>query len=306
MSEQEKQARDKQTKPLAETREQRLSGAEAKAKGRGKPEAAEAVAALAAVVEGKEPEGPAPVPPARFPFLGRPAVRQAGALGLMACLGALVGVGAMAAFIPVAPAPAPVVIAGPDWTKASIFGGQAEPETRRVAADLRALRGSVDGLKDGIERGRQEASQRAGQATDRLDRLQRADQDSASRLAAVAERLERMEKDQNPRLGEIAARLDRIEKQLASVPTAAAPKAAEPSVTGSVVEKTPPKKAPIEGWVLREVYDGSALVEGRNRRLREIAPGQTLPGAGKIESIERRGRTWVVVTDRGIITSQQW
>ena len=35
--------------------------------------------------------------------------------------------------------------------------------------------------------------------------------------------------------------------------------------------------------------------------MREIAPGQYLPGVGEVRSIERRGRSWVVVTSRGII-----
>ena len=70
--------------------------------------------------------------------------------------------------------------------------------------------------------------------------------------------------------------------------------------------KSEAKVTPIEGWVLREVYDGVALIEGRNKRLLEIAPGQSLAGVGRVESIERRGRSWVVVTTRGIITSQPW
>ncbi|HVL72387.1 MAG TPA: hypothetical protein VM434_10955 [Beijerinckiaceae bacterium] len=306
MSDQEKQAREKQPKPLADNREQRL-GAEQKAgaaKGRDKPNAAKAVAALAAVVERKEAPEAAPVPPG---FFARPAVRRAAMLGIALCVGALAGAGAVA-LVPAPEKPAPIVLAGPDWTRTSVFGAKPDlADGRRLGAEIRAVRSGIQEMKEALERNRQEAGQRAAEGAERLDRLHRADEAAAARLAALGERLERMEKERDPRIAEIAARLERIEKQLAtSTPTAAAPKPAEPAATGSVVEKTPAKKAPIEGWVLREVYDGSALVEGRNRRLREIAPGQTLPGAGKIEAIERRGRTWVVVTDRGIITSQQW
>jgi len=41
-------------------------------------------------------------------------------------------------------------------------------------------------------------------------------------------------------------------------------------------------------------------VESR-RGLREIAPGDSLPGAGRVQAIERRGRQWVVVTSNGVI-----
>ncbi len=57
----------------------------------------------------------------------------------------------------------------------------------------------------------------------------------------------------------------------------------------------------VDGWMLRDVYGGVALVEGRSGGLREVAPGEYVPGVGEIRSIERRGRSWVVVTSRGII-----
>lgn len=61
------------------------------------------------------------------------------------------------------------------------------------------------------------------------------------------------------------------------------------------------RPAVVQGWLLRDVYGGVALVEGRFGGLREIAPGEVVPGAGEVRSIERRGRNWVVVTSRGVI-----
>ncbi len=61
------------------------------------------------------------------------------------------------------------------------------------------------------------------------------------------------------------------------------------------------RPATVEGWMLRDVYGGVALLEGRGGGLREVAPGEYIPGVGEIRSIERRGRSWVVVTSRGII-----
>jgi hypothetical protein len=65
--------------------------------------------------------------------------------------------------------------------------------------------------------------------------------------------------------------------------------------------KVATKHVPVEGWILREVYDGAALVEARNGRLHEVVPGQNLPSVGRIEGIERRGKAWVVVTSKGFI-----
>ena len=58
--------------------------------------------------------------------------------------------------------------------------------------------------------------------------------------------------------------------------------------------------------MLREVYDGVALVEGRNNRLYEVGPGSNLPGVGRVESIERRGKTWAVLTPKGVIPMARW
>lgn len=58
-------------------------------------------------------------------------------------------------------------------------------------------------------------------------------------------------------------------------------------------------------YVLREVYRGVALVEGR-RGLVEAVPGTYLPGAGRVRSIKRRSGKWIVVTSRGVIDSQSY
>ncbi|MGH6811637.1 MAG: YidB family protein [Methylocella sp.] len=58
----------------------------------------------------------------------------------------------------------------------------------------------------------------------------------------------------------------------------------------------------ITNWVVRDVYNGMALVESPRGSI-EVAPGEIIPGAGKVKSIERRGRGWIVITSRGLIDS---
>lgn len=126
----------------------------------------------------------------------------------------------------------------------------------------------------------------------------------------------------------------RVAQQPAPVVAAAVPAAAKPApvvaIAGPAIPKPAPKSeapvkvdqmakvetgrteapthqeaaarpATVEGWMLRDVYGGVALLEGRGGGLREVAPGEYIPGVGEIRSIERRGRGWVVVTSRGII-----
>jgi hypothetical protein len=74
---------------------------------------------------------------------------------------------------------------------------------------------------------------------------------------------------------------------------------APPAATGSQPGIIPV----IEGWVLRNVYAGSALVEGRPGLI-QVMPGDNLPGVGRVESIRREDGRWAVVTTRGLIVSR--
>jgi uncharacterized protein YidB (DUF937 family) len=58
----------------------------------------------------------------------------------------------------------------------------------------------------------------------------------------------------------------------------------------------------ITNWVVRDVYDGVALVESPRGSI-EVAPGEIIPGAGRVQSIERRGAGWIVITNRGLVDS---
>ena len=66
------------------------------------------------------------------------------------------------------------------------------------------------------------------------------------------------------------------------------------------VPETPPTTIP--GWIVREVADGRAVVQGPNGIWR-VARGDILPGAGRVDSIVRWGHRWIVATKRGLIST---
>ena len=66
------------------------------------------------------------------------------------------------------------------------------------------------------------------------------------------------------------------------------------------VPETPPTTIP--GWIVREVANGTATVEGPNGIWR-VARGDNLPGAGRVDSIVRWGHRWIVATSRGLIST---
>jgi hypothetical protein len=195
---------------------------------------------------------------------------------------------------------------------------QGQADIVRLTGDVKSLKVAVEALKDNVDRARLDAVQRQAQILDRIERAEKAPHDFAVRVTSLGEQLGRIEavaKEPGVQLATLSERLDRIERQVAASAKPAAPAAAaaspapEPAAqTGAVAKETakepskePLKEAAVEGWVLREVYDGVALIEGRNRRLVEVGPGEQVPGVGRVEAIERRGRRWVVVTAKGLI-----
>jgi hypothetical protein len=133
----------------------------------------------------------------------------------------------------------------------------------------------------------------------------------ASDISALRSSLDTGSQNASAQIAKVAERLDRIEKRVAS--------AAAPETTGAVANARPAAAAeplspprppaaerpPIDGWVLRDIYDGRALVESRFGGLYEIGPGAMLPGVGRVETIRRQDGRWVVVTSRGIITANR-
>jgi hypothetical protein len=59
----------------------------------------------------------------------------------------------------------------------------------------------------------------------------------------------------------------------------------------------------IEGWTLREVNNGTAVLEGPNGVWR-ATPGQTVPGVGRVDSIVRWGDRLIVVTSNGLVSTR--
>jgi hypothetical protein len=60
----------------------------------------------------------------------------------------------------------------------------------------------------------------------------------------------------------------------------------------------------IEGWTVRTVDGGTAVLEGPTGTWR-VARGDTVPGVGKVDSIVRWGNHWIVATSRALISSDK-
>ena len=77
---------------------------------------------------------------------------------------------------------------------------------------------------------------------------------------------------------------------------AAAPPAAAPAADAS-------RARVIDGWTVRHVSRGVAVIQGRRMGAIEVEAGDIVPGVGRIKSIRRQDGRWIVLTSNGMITS---
>ena len=174
--------------------------------------------------------------------------------------------------------------AGPGAAKAS-----SSDEVREMKKSLDALRASIDSIKT-------QTNGSIAQLGAKVERLQR----EQAKLQKPNERVSRNEHVDSATTTGSIAHVTASHVKVASAQTNTASSKSHPAATAAVQ----PKKAPklLVDWVVRDVYRGVALIEGPQGTF-EVARGDPIPGAGTVESIERKNGGWVLVTSRGIVGS---
>ena len=158
----------------------------------------------------------------------------------------------------------------------------------RINADLAALKNAIDSSG-------KTANAQLTRLGDRFDRLERGQSEPAAKLAKLAEAVDRIE--HRAPATQAAAAHD-VTGSIAA-PTLAAP-ATQPTVDPAKLAGPPV----LDGWRVRSVYNGAALIQGRMGAVVEVEPGDNLPGLGRIETIRRQDGRWVVVTSKGLILAR--
>jgi hypothetical protein len=155
----------------------------------------------------------------------------------------------------------------------------AAEATRALQASVSQIGSELAMLKTSIAGAQKNSGAQFGKLTERLDRTEKAQAEPTAKLAKIQESIDRLERRQ----------------QVAAVPSS--------EVTGTVTPKEESKPQIVEGWRLRDFYDGKAIVESRNGTLFRVGPGSNVPGLGKVETIKRENGKVVVVTAQGIIAA---
>jgi hypothetical protein len=187
----------------------------------------------------------------------------AATLALAAAVGGMVG--ALVAYGLARPGPPPVTAGRTDLDEIQAL----KENVVQARVDLAALKVSVESAT----RSSNAQFTRIGERIERVERLQG---EPATKLNKAIETLERLSRD------------------------AAAGQSKE--LTGSVAPAAgaPAKSGGVEGWVVRDVHRGTALIEGR-MGLIEVDQGDFVPGLGRVDAIRKQDGRWVVVTSKGII-----
>jgi len=163
-----------------------------------------------------------------------------------------------------------------------------EASVARIEADIVALKASLEHTsKIGVVQ--------FNKAGDRLDKLEKAQAEPATKFAKLSEAVDKL----------------RATQAIAPVPVSVP--AASKEATGSIAPvtaasvappKTEPSKLPtLEGWALRDVGNGGALIQNR-LGIYEVYAGNAVPGLGRVDAIRRQDGRWVVVTSKGLVVAR--
>jgi hypothetical protein len=177
-------------------------------------------------------------------------------------------------------------------------GGAASPSDPAIEASVARIDADLQALKTNLEETGKTGMSQYNTTNDRLDKIEQTLAEPAGKLAKFS---------------------DAVDKMSGAPPQAAAaepasPKEASGSVTRQVVASTAPAPAAppkpqvarlptLDGWVLRDVRRGGALIEGKGG-LYEVYAGDPVPGLGRVDAIRKQDGRWVVVTTKGLVVAR--
>ena len=234
-----------------------------------------------------------PAAPKIRPELAAPAKRRISSLAAVAAIAAAAGaIGGVLVTMLLPQAPADAAMSTSD-------NSTLEASVARIDADLQAL-------KAGTDQGAQPAQvqgQAIDQTAERLDRLERAEAESSAKIVRLNDATERLRAavQSTPGMPAIPPATSRETTGAVTSSAASAFGAVRPAATPKPVDAG--RLPVVQGWSLRDVNHGLALIEGRNG-FYEVYAGDPIPGLGRVDSIKRQDGRWVVVTTKGLVISR--
>jgi hypothetical protein len=212
---------------------------------------------------------------------------MAAVVAIAAGVGAISGALATAGMMHFA-SPAPAQVADTSALDASVA---------RIDADVVALKANVEHTsKTGLGQ--------FNRTNDRLDKLEKAQAEPMAKLAKLSETVDKLRATPPAAPAQAAVAPAPAKETTGSIAPTQVATAAPAAAPVLAAPKTEVGRLPtIEGWRLRDVANGGALIEGRDG-LYEVYAGDPIPGIGRVDAIRRQDGRWVVVTSKGLIVAR--
>jgi hypothetical protein len=177
-------------------------------------------------------------------------------------------------------------------------GNDVAPAVANPAVDAAVARIDADivALKASVEHASKMNATQFNKTNDRLDKVEKAQAEPAAKLAKLSEQVDKLRV--TPPAAPVAAAAKEVTGSV-TPPASTAAAAPKPAEIKTEVGRLPT----VEGWILRDIANGGALIEGR-QGVYEVYAGDPVPGLGRVDAIRRQDGRWVVVTSKGLIVAR--
>jgi hypothetical protein len=179
-------------------------------------------------------------------------------------------------------------------------GNDVAPAAANPAVDAAVARIDADivTLKASVEHASKMSASQFSKTSDRLDKVEKAQAEPAAKLAKLSEQVDKLRAAPPPASVAATAAAKEVTGSV-TPPASTAAVAPKPAEVKTEVGRLPT----VEGWILRDIANGGALIEGRHG-VYEVYAGDPVPGLGRVDAIRRQDGRWVVVTSKGLIVAR--
>jgi hypothetical protein len=178
------------------------------------------------------------------------------------------------------------------------LGGGAASNNLMVEASMARIDAEIVALKASVEHTSKAGTSQFSKTSDRLDKVEKAQGEPLAKLAKLSDAVEKLRAAPAPALAAAPVASREVTGSIAPPATAAAAPVPVPAPKPEIA-----RLPTVEGWVLRDVENGSALIEGR-QGVYEVYAGDPIPGLGRVDAIRKQDGKWVVVTSKGLIVAR--
>ncbi|UPK05283.1 hypothetical protein [Bradyrhizobium sp. 170] len=197
------------------------------------------------------------------------------------------------------------LMAGDSAQESAQASVQASAKDSALEASVARIDAEIVALKSSLEHNSKTTTGQLNKASDRLDKVEKAQAEPAAKLAKLSETVDKLRAAQASTTTTAAAAPAPAKDVTGTIPQQAAAAAAPAAPPASAAPPKPEvaRLPTVEGWVLRDVANGSALIESR-RGMYEVYAGDPIPGLGRVDAIRKQDGRWVVVTSKGLIVAR--